>query len=330
MNKSWIGIAIICIAAITTFAINATAQNNQRGSLQEARAGHKTNLISDTAYSDPPDTPPAGILKLVKYPSPAGDLAAYLTPNPNDGKKRPAIIWIVGGLSNGISSTAWEEADASNDQSASAFREAGIVMMYPSFRGGVGNPGVIETFYGEVDDVLAARDFLAAQPHVDADRIYLGGHSTGGTLSLLVAETTDKFRAIFSFGPVSKVSGYGQDGLTYDIQDEKEDRLRSPLHYLHAIRSPTFVIEGSEGNWGSLYELRENQPFSGGIICSTVGMLCSSVVRFIEIKWRNHFNILEPLTKLIAEKIIADTGEKTNIEITEFEAHKAAYGPAPN
>ena len=28
--------------------------------------------------------------------------------------------------------------------------------------------------------------------------IYLGGHSTGGTLVLLVSECTDRFRAIFS------------------------------------------------------------------------------------------------------------------------------------
>ena len=37
--------------------------------------------------------------------------------------------------------------------------------------------------------------FLAAQPYVDPARIYLGGHSTGGTLALLVAECSETFRA---------------------------------------------------------------------------------------------------------------------------------------
>lgn len=30
-------------------------------------------------------------------------------------------------------------------------------------------------------------------------------HSTGGTKALLVVESTDKFKAVFSFGPVSSV-----------------------------------------------------------------------------------------------------------------------------
>lgn len=48
-------------------------------------------------------------------------------------------------------------AAPSNDQSASAFRTKGIPMMFPSLRGGNDNPGVQESFFGEVDDVLAVR-----------------------------------------------------------------------------------------------------------------------------------------------------------------------------
>lgn len=55
-------------------------------------------------------------------------------------------------------------------------------MMFPSLRGGNDNPGVKEGFLAEVDDVLAAADFLGKQNYVDPGRIYLGGHSTGGTL----------------------------------------------------------------------------------------------------------------------------------------------------
>ena len=74
-------------------------------------------------------------------------------------------------------------------------------MMFPSLRGGNDNPGKKEGFLGEVNDVLAASEFLSRQEYVDPDRIYLGGHSTGGTLALLVAASTDKYRAVFSFGP---------------------------------------------------------------------------------------------------------------------------------
>jgi hypothetical protein len=42
-------------------------------------------------------------------------------------------------------------------------------MMFPSLRGGNDNPGAREGFYGEVDDVVAASEFLARQPYVDLD-----------------------------------------------------------------------------------------------------------------------------------------------------------------
>ena len=59
------------------------------------------------------------------------------------------------------------------------------IMMFPTLRGGNTNPGAREYLLGEVDDVLAAAEHLARLPYVDPQRIYLGGHSTGGTLALL-------------------------------------------------------------------------------------------------------------------------------------------------
>ena len=44
-----------------------------------------------------------------------------------DGAKHPAIIWLIGGFSNSISGVAWSDYPPDNDQSAKAFREAGIV-----------------------------------------------------------------------------------------------------------------------------------------------------------------------------------------------------------
>jgi len=64
---------------------------------------------------------------------------------------------------------------------------------------------------GEVDDVLDATTYLEKQPYVDSHRIYLGGHSTGGTLALLAAECSDRFRTVFSFALVEDVSVYGAD-----------------------------------------------------------------------------------------------------------------------
>ena len=125
--------------------------------------------------------------------------------------------------------------------------------MFPSLRGGNDNPGTKEGFLGEVDDVLAAADYLARQDSVDPKRIYLGGHSTGGTLVLLVAEATDRFRAVFSFGPASDVGYYPADFIPFDTSNPREVELRSPGRWLSSIHGPTFVFEGTEqGNLSSL------------------------------------------------------------------------------
>ena len=280
------------------------------GTLTEARRGFKTRLQRKERDGTPPDSPPPNIFHLVKYASPAGKLAAYLSVDPGDGKKHPAIIWIFGGFTNSIGSTAWGEQPAKNDQSASAFRKAGIVMMYPSLRGGNDNPGVKESFFGEVNDVLAARDFLAQQSFVDPERIYLGGHSTGGTLALLAAECSDRFRAVFSFGPVDDVTGYGDKVLVFDVNNKREVRVRAPEHWLASIHSPTFVFEGTEtpGNISALESMSQASN--------------NSNIHFYPIRGGTHFTILAPTTKLVAARILRDTGEKCSIRFNEADLRK--------
>src|SRR5213078_4101010 len=125
-----------------------------------------------------------------------------------------------------IDEGCWRDAGGLGDQSASAYRKAGLVMMFPALRGGNDNPGAREGFLGEVDDVLAAEAFLRKQDYVDPRRIYLGGHSTGGTLVLLAAECSDRFRAVFSFGPVDDVAGYEPQYLPFDTSNPREVELR--------------------------------------------------------------------------------------------------------
>ena len=214
----------------------------------EARQGFTTKLLREERIGEAPEEPPTSSkLKLVQYPAPLGQNADYLSADPDDGKKHPAIIWLVGGFSNSIGAIAWTPGPASNDQSASGFRDHGILMMYPSLRGGNTNPGHLETFLGEIDDVLAAAKYLASLDYVDPKRIYLGGHSTGGTLALLVAAASeDRFRAVFSLGPVEDVTGYGDDVLPFELSNPKEARLRAPQKWLKDIQCPTFVFEGTK------------------------------------------------------------------------------------
>jgi dipeptidyl aminopeptidase/acylaminoacyl peptidase len=161
--------------------------------LARARNAFKTQLSFSGSTTAAP-TPPARVFRKITYPSAVGPLGAYLSLDPQDGSRHPAIIWLTGGDCNSIDDV-WGPSPSNNDQTAAAYRNTGVLMMFPSLRGGNNNPGRHEGFYGEVDDVLAAYDYLSHLPYVDSTRIYLGGHSTGGTLALLTAEFRNPFRA---------------------------------------------------------------------------------------------------------------------------------------
>jgi dipeptidyl aminopeptidase/acylaminoacyl peptidase len=275
--------------------------------LAEARRGFVTKVTRAAPAGEPAPTPPPSVFRLVHYDAPPGKFAAYLSPDPGDGRKHPAIVWITGGDCNSIGEV-WEPHPRNNEQSASAYRKAGIIMMFPSLRGGNDNPGVREGFYGEVDDVIAASEFLAREPYVDPQRIYLGGHSTGGTLVLLVAEVSDRFRATFSFGPTDDPRGYPKQYFVDDRSNTKEMELRTPANWLDSVRRPLFVLEGTEppvSNVADLYLMS--------------GISANPLIRFLAVKGFDHFSVLAPVNELIAGKILRDEGPTTNIAISDAE-----------
>ncbi|MBW8879954.1 MAG: prolyl oligopeptidase family serine peptidase [Asticcacaulis sp.] len=275
--------------------------------LGAAKAKYQTTV--HYASSDPVAVakPPKGVFDIVTYPSPVGNLPAYLTPDPGDGRKHPAIVWMTGGESNTIGDV-WTPQPRDNDQSAAAYRKAGIVMMYPSLRGGNRNPGQIEAMYGEVDDVLAAADYLAAQPWVDPARLYLGGHSTGGTLAMLTAETRgSRFRAVIASGAVEDVAGYGSWFSPYDFRTlpREERTLRAPGQWLTAVEGRLFVVEGDGGNIESLRVMQQ---------AST-----NPAITFVEVPGASHFSVLEPLNEVIARKVAGDDGQGPLFDLSASE-----------
>lgn len=266
--------------------------------LREARQGFSTRIVREDDPAGPPDVPTGNEFELIHYESPVGQLAAYVTRDPGDGLKHPAIVWITGGDCNSIGDV-WSPSDRSNDQSASAFRKAGIVMMFPSLRGGNNNPGRREGFYGEVDDILAATDHLAGLPYVDPEQIYLGGHSTGGTMVLLVGAYSDRYRAIFSLGPVAAATHYGGDFIYCDPNNEQEVKLRSPVFWLHSVKSPLYVFEGAQdGNWDSIQMMvdRNSNP----------------QVQFFKVAGHDHFSVIAPLAEKLSQQIV-----QGRVEVTE-------------
>ena len=116
-----------------------------------------------------------------------------------------------------------------------------------------------------------------------------------GTLNVSrKAAATNRFRAVFSFAPVDDVSGYGADVLPFSPWNEKEVSLRNPIQWLHAMKSPVYVFEGSSGNISCLRNMRRASA--------------NPQLHFHEVRRADHFSILAPVTPLTAEKIQQDTG----------------------
>ena len=288
----------------------------QATNLLAARAGFTTKNIPNAYTTDgTAPIPPPAVFQAVRYPSPAGKMLAYLSPDPGDGKKHPAVIWAHGGF-GGIDKWLWETTD---QQDPGKFREAGIIVLCPSWRAENDNPGRFELFYGEVEDAAAAVDYLAQVPYVDASRIYFAGHSTGGTITLLTAEATPKLRAAFSFGGCPDLQhlmeasrGKGYDNTPYDWHNDTENYWRSPINFVAYLHSPTFYFEGAKSFYPADARRMEQRAKDAGKPFSA----------FI-VEGGTHFSILQPLTALVAKKILADTGPTCNITFTQDEVQSA-------
>jgi acetyl esterase/lipase len=261
--------------------------------LAERRRAFETHVFAETDHT-PAKTPPAGVLNKVTYSAPLGANVAYVTP-PRKGARRPGVIWLGGGLDWSIGEGAWAKAPRSNDRSARAFREAGLALMLPALRGSNENPGKNECFFGEVEDVLAAANYLAAREDVDPERIYLVGQATGGTLALLTAASSDRFRAVFAFGPVGDARQYGTPtggGCLPETASADEVALRAPLAFMATIHTPTYVFEGGVGGNADVFEdLRAK---------------ASSRIHFTVVPNVDPASIIAPATDVIARAIASD------------------------
>lgn len=276
------------------------------GGYLQARRGFRTRVQAPEETAPALPQPPTHLFLRSDYQNPQGHrLVGYISPDPADGRRHPAILWLSGGDTNSLGDF-WTPGPDADDQSARAFREAGIIMAFVALRGGNGHRSQREYFLGEVDDVLAATRQLASIRYVDPARIYLGGHSTGATLALLVAAADGPYAGVFAFGPVASVDRYPNDRMPVDLRalDPLELKLRSPVHWLDDIRRPTWIIEGVEqpANLADLIEL-----------CEATG---NPAVRCLRVPGADHHSVLRPATRVIAERIAA--GASVEFESVEL------------
>ena len=213
------------------------------GDYQRERKKFRTKLLNKGPAPDkyePLVAPPTA--DQIFYRSGYGgelELVAWVSRYERTRKPRPAVLFLHGG--NAIGQGHW--------QLMQPYIDAGYVVMIPTMRGENGQKGNFSGFYDEVDDVLAASDRLRHMPGVDPHRMYLAGHSIGGTLAMLAAMSTHRFRAAapISGNPDSFAffNRYPQD-IRFDDKNPREFQMRSPVCYAHSFKCPMKLMHGSE------------------------------------------------------------------------------------
>jgi dienelactone hydrolase len=228
-----IGIAVWRLTAPTSFP-------EQTEDYAQARQHFQTKLLHQRSAPQwgKIERPPAGVREQA-YVSGTLRLRAWVNGPSPDGRRRPAVLFLHGGFAFGADD--WEQTQP--------FRAAGFVVMAPTLRGENGLPGSYSMFYNEVEDVLAAAETLAQLNYVDSNRIYIAGHSVGGTLTMLAAMTSNRFRAAASFSgsPDQGVWARGQPELIpFDPSDQREFQMRSPLAFPRSFKCPLRLYYGSQ------------------------------------------------------------------------------------
>jgi len=184
----------------------------------------------------------------IRYRSRAGDMdvPAYLfAPTTKRGARgHAAMVWVHGGVHGD-----WSETMLPFVKEAVA---RGYVIVTPDYRGsngyGAAHYNAIDYGGKEVDDVMAAYDYLKTLPYVDPDRVGVMGWSHGGFIaSHLVMRDETPFKAAAAIVPVTNlVFRLGYKGPNYQRSFSTQEALRGLPHERqeeYIKRSPLYQVE---------------------------------------------------------------------------------------
>lgn len=211
----------------------------------KARSRFHTKLLSrgPAPFQECTSTNPPDDLSGVQFQSGPLRLKGWVSrPLGDERDRRPAVLFLHGGFC----------FDFSDWQDIRAFRDAGFIVMIPLLRGEEGQPGNFSMFYDEVDDVVSAAEYLRGRTYVNANQLFLAGHSTGGTLTMLTALAYPHFRAAASFSGSPDAVGYTRHAVAigndvpFDFRDPAELQLRSARVYAASFKCPVRIYYGAE------------------------------------------------------------------------------------
>ncbi len=228
---------LFLVALIFTVACDSAPEEK----LNKTKTLFKTQLIKKTkspqSYKE--ETPPANAQE-VYYQSGNLRLKAWLSSQNTIGKS-PAVVFLHGGFA--FSSVDWEDAYP--------FVESGFILMMPMLRGENGNPGNFEMFGGEVKDVIAAGKYLRSLPQVDPKRIFVIGHSVGGSLAIQTSQQKSPYKIAVGISGYPKLNEFlsiYQKLVPFDINNEDELAIRNPIIHADETNIPLHLYAESDNS----------------------------------------------------------------------------------
>lgn len=167
------------------------------------------------------------------------------------GKKYPMVLWIHGG--------PWSMYSVAFNWAFQNFAANGYAVLYTNPRGSTGYGqqfvnGIQYSYPGkDYDDLMAGVDAALAKGFIDERNLFVCGGSGGGVLTAWIVGHTDRFAAAVSMRPVINWHSFvgTTDGSSwyhqfqkYPWEDPMEFAVRSPLHYVANVKTPTMVMTG--------------------------------------------------------------------------------------
>jgi len=204
-----------------------------------ARKGFRTRLTKIGPSPDAPeplDAPPGA--ERIAYHSDGLELTAWISPAQR-GRLQPGLLYLHGG--NVLGAGHWDLT--------LLYRQAGYTVLMPALRGENGQDGSFSGFYDENADVLAAANHLSGLPGVDPDRIFLAGHSIGGTQVLLASMSSAMFRGATSFSGGSdawRFFAHFPEMICFDTTNQHEFEMRSAVSFAGSFKCPVRLFHGSK------------------------------------------------------------------------------------
>lgn len=166
-------------------------------------------------------------------------------------KKYPMVLWIHGG--------PWAMYNVAFNWAFQNFAANGYAVLYTNPRGSTGYGqefvnGIQYAYPGkDYDDLMAGVDAALAKGWIDERNLFVCGGSGGGVLTAWIVGHTDRFAAAVSMRPVINWHSFvgTTDGPNWYYQfrkfpweDPMEYALRSPLHYVANVKTPTMIMTG--------------------------------------------------------------------------------------